>query len=372
MTRLVAFDSTSARGNRAIADDVASLLDGAGITVERFATEDGERVTLLGRLGPEPDESGAGLVLCGHLDCVPATEPEWTSDPFTLTERGDTLVARGSCDMKGFDAIAIGAMLDRAASPPDAPLWILLTDDEEVGSLGAKRLVETWPAGRPWPKSVLIGEPTSMRAIRLHKGHLKLRVTTRGRAAHSGSPHLGANAIAPMIPIAAALESLRAELVEERVESSPSFSKVPFVALNIARIDGGVAANVIPETCTLDVGVRPLPGQDVGALQERLEATIRGAAVGDVEIVTTGDNPPLATSAEAPLVQALDGTDDGASFSSDGGWLARGFDLDCVLCGPGSIEVAHRPNEFVPIAELEASESMVGSLIDRFCGGGAS
>lgn len=372
--RLVSFDSTSVRPIAPIAAFCADRLDRSDVHLERFASADGSRVELLARRGPEPAGDGRGLVLCGHLDCVPAQEPEWESDPFRLVERDGSLFARGACDMKGSVAIAINAFLEADPASLDAPLWILLTSDEEIGSCGAARFVDAFPPDRPRPRSVLIGEPTSLRAVRMHKGHLKMQVTMRGRAAHSGSPHLGSNAIEPMGPILVALEGLRRALAEERGETSAYFSAVPFVALNLARLRGGTATNVVPDACVLDLGLRPMPGDDAEELIERVFTTVHEAAgdrIEDLTVEVLGNNPPMLLAPEcavhAALAARLGQTESyGVSYSSDAGYLAAGLGFECVLFGPGAIEVAHRPNEFVPIEEFERAGRIVRGMVAGF------
>ena len=270
LARLIAFDTTSANSNLACVDFIAAYLDVPGVRLSRFPSPDGTKVNLLAETGPEVGPDRDGLLLSGHLDVVPATEPDWTSDPFTLTRAGDRFVARGACDMKGFDALAINAVRDVAAVGPGRSLALLLSYDEEVGSLGIADLAAQWPAERRLPRATLIGEPTSLRVVRRHKGHLKVRVTTHGRSAHSGSPHLGDNAIERMTPILADLDALRQAWRDEAWPSRASFPEVPYVALIPARLRAGTALNVIPDTCTLDLGIRLLPGTDAETFLQRV------------------------------------------------------------------------------------------------------
>ncbi len=366
LARLISFDTTSSRSNRACAEFVCAYLDQPGIALEQFVSDDAEKVTVLARVGRDPGADRAGLMLSGHLDVVPATEPEWTSDPFALKDCGETLVARGSCDMKGFDALAINRLRRAAEAQAPPTLWLLLSADEEIGSLGVKTFARDWPEGRPLPREVLVGEPTSLQPVRMHKGHLKLRLTVRGRSAHSGSPHLGDNAIERMIPVLVALESLRTALRDERGATSGFFGDVPFVALTLARLTGGVAFNVIPDGCTLDIGLRLLPGSDGPAMIERVRQVL--AECGPVEIEAMGENPPLLTADDTPLLATLNRclasqTGPGMDFSSDGGVLARDLDCACVLFGPGDIRVAHRPDEFLPRAEWERAGTVLDTII---------
>ncbi|MHC5003544.1 MAG: acetylornithine deacetylase [Planctomycetota bacterium] len=371
LARLVGFDSTSANPNRPIADAVCDYLDRPGIRLRVCPAPDESKVNVLAFAGPEagPDR---GLTLCGHLDVVPAGEPEWSSDPFTVVERDGALYGRGTCDMKGFVALAVNTM---AALEPDrlaAPLCLLLTCDEEIGCVGAQRLVERWPEDVTVPKSTVVGEPTSLRVVRLHKGHLTVRIEIAGRSAHSGSPHLGRNAIEAALPVLAALAALREELAAARVESSRFFPEVPFTALNVALIEGGTAINVIPDACIVQIGLRLLPGQSADEFVPRLERLVREAA-GDApaRMELLNASPPMELPQDATICRelcAMIGQTDsfGVSYASDAGVLRR-VGLESVLFGPGTIEVAHRPDEHVPLAELRRCREVLDELVARRC-----
>ncbi len=256
LRRLVAIDSTSALSNLPIAKELASYVEKSAARVEFLRAPDEEKANLLIRFGPEPEGDGRGLILSGHMDAVPAKEASWESDPFTLTERDDRYVGRGAADMKGFLAVATNAAL--TAEKLKAPLYLLYTYDEEVGTLGAKQFAESWRG--PLPRHCIIGEPTSFRAVRAHKGHLKLRITLTGRSAHSGYPHLGDNAIEKARPVLDGLTALRRELESEPTARAELFADAPYVPLNIATIRGGTAVYIVPDRLEIEVGIRLLPG----------------------------------------------------------------------------------------------------------------
>ncbi|MHC5024118.1 MAG: acetylornithine deacetylase [Planctomycetota bacterium] len=370
--RLVEFESVSRRGNLEIADFVCDYLDRPGVHVTRIDSADGTRRNVVAATGG-PARDGGGLVLSGHLDVVPADEPDWDSDPFKLEERADRYVARGACDMKGFVALAMNRFVRWAADSLVNPLMLALTYDEELGSLGAQRLAEVWGDRPPLPRATIIGEPTSLRAVRMHKGHVTMRIEVTGAPAHSGSPHLGQNAIEDAGRVLAALADLRAELEQERTETSEFFPTVPYPVLNVARIDGGAALNVVPDRCTIDVGLRPLPGQQSSALVDAVRGRVRAASSHrEIDVSVTHDNPPMLLPPEAPIYRTLcdllgQSETIGVSFASDAGFLRRRLGLETVLMGPGSIEVAHRPNEFVPIDEFRRAGRILDDLVPRLC-----
>lgn len=368
LARLIAFDSTSANSNIPIADFICDYLDCPHVHIQRQVNDDQTKVNLIARIGPQSNEDRAGLILSGHMDVVPATEPQWNTNPFQLIEHDGAWFGRGTCDMKGFLALAMNVFRSIDPASLKAPLMLIFTCDEEVGSIGAKHLAHNWPSDSPLPKSALIGEPTSLRAVRMHKGHLTLRITTRGKSAHSGSPHLGINAIEPAADIINALINLRKEFESRRTPTSEFFPQVPFPVLNIARITGGEAINIIPDHCSIDVGVRLLPGDDSDLAIQQVRA-----AVGDTaELQVLNDNPPMLLDDEnAPIHRALcqlisQTQSHGVSYASDAGWLSR-IGINCVLYGPGTIEVAHRPNEFVPIEEFNRAKQTVQQLVHHMC-----
>ncbi len=369
--RLVAFDTTSANSNLRMAEFLCGYLDRAGVRIDRNASADLKKVNLILRMGPDPGPDRRGLVLSGHMDVVPAGEG-WDSDPFILTAREDRYVARGAADMKGFLALAVNIF---AAAEPErltAPLALLLTYDEELGCLGAERMFRTWPGKDLLPRNTVIGEPTSLKVVRMHKGHMKLRVTLRGVNAHSGYPHLGVNAIEPAGRIITALAALREELEKERPPHSEHFTETPFAALNVAMISGGLAVNVVPDRCRIDIGLRPLPGMKPGLLAQRVEEAVRNAA-GRVrfDFEVSSDGPAMMLSEDAPIYRTLcrmTGQREtvGVSYGTDAGWFQQ-MGLDCAVFGPGSIEVAHKPNEFLPRAEFEQARIYLQRLVQESC-----
>jgi acetylornithine deacetylase len=366
LARLVAFDSTSHRSNLALADFIAGYVDRPGVRIARNPSADGTKANLVVTAGPD-DRSRRGLMLSGHMDVVPAGEAGWHTDPFTLSRVGDTFVARGACDMKGFLALALNRFATLNPGELRLPLALVLTYDEEVGTLGARRLAETWPDHDLLPRSAVVGEPTSLAVARMHKGHLRIRVTLTGTPAHSAYPHLGRNAIEPAGLVLQALARLNRELAAERPPHGELFGEVPFPNLNVGTIAGGVAVNVVPDRCVLELGVRLLPGMQTGAMIERVQAAVLSAAP-DANVEEAGISPPLLLDDRAAIHQELcrrtgqAGTR-AVAFATDAGWLAR-LGVECVVWGPGSIEVAHKPDEWLPLAEFVRAGQLLDGLLE--------
>lgn len=373
LARLIAFDSTSRFSNLPIADFIADYLDRPGIRIERNPSEDGDKVNLIVTVGPETDESRDGLMLSGHMDVVPAEEPEWQSDPFEMKRQDDRYVGRGTCDMKGFVALAINAAARADAQKLKAPLALILTFDEELGTLGAHHFMETWShSAKPLPRRGIIGEPTSLQVVRMHKGHAKATLTVKGRPAHSGYPHLGHNAIEVTSRAISALSRLRAQLESETGEHSPFFPEVPFVALNLATIHGGSAINIVPDSCVLELGYRILPGMQAKDFETRIREALEHALAGeDWSLEPLNHSPPMLLADDHDLYQtvcALNRQDEtvSASYATDAGWLQEsGF--ECLLYGPGNIGVAHKPNEWLPIDEFERCSKDLDTLVQHYC-----
>jgi acetylornithine deacetylase len=371
LTRLVAFDSSSQVSNRPIADFICDYLDEPDVRTYRNVAPAGDKVNLVIARGPRADDA-AGLILSGHLDTVPFGEPDWTSDPLVLTRRNGRLVGRGVCDMKGFLALAVHRFASLSEKVLRRPLVLVLTYDEELGTLGSRRLVEDWTGEEPLPRATVIGEPTSLSVVRLHKGHLKLRIIIQGRAGHSAYPASGINAIELAGRVIQRLAELARSLAAESAAEGALFGSTPHATVNLATIAGGVALNVIPERCVLEIGIRTMPGMAGSQVTERVRRAVEEAVgTGAAVVETIGDSPALGTSDLAPIHIALcdlvgqDGSR-AVSFASDGGWLQT-LGLDCVLWGPGAIEAAHRANEWLPIAVLERGGELLERLVHGWC-----
>jgi len=378
LARLVGFDTTSRNSNLPLADFVCDYLDRPGIEVVRNPSPDGEKANLVIFVGPEVEKGERqGLMLSGHMDVVPAEEPGWEGSPFTLRETEDRFIGRGSADMKGFLALAINRAARAAEGGLRHPLALVFTYDEEVGTLGARHLARTWESQnaeqpRPLPRHGIIGEPTSLEVVRLHKGHLKLRVSFQGKGAHSGYPHLGVNAIEPAGRVISALADLRHELEAERPELHELFPDVPFVALNVGQVQGGTAVNIVPEQCLVDLGGRVLPAMASKELETRVRQRVAEAA-GDspYTIEVLSDSPPLLLEDDAPICRFLSSLVSqeqtvSASYATDAGWIQH-MGVQCAVWGPGSIEVAHKPEEFMPKDEFAHGGNLLDQAIDHFC-----
>ena len=373
LRRLVAFDSVSGDEIGPIPWFVDDYCAAPDVRSFRHRYDDGRKVNLILRRGPQP-QGREGLMLSAHFDVIPAKEPEWESNPFELTPRAGRLYGRGTADMKGFLALAMNAFCAVPEAKLKSPLVLLLTSDEEIGTIGAQRLVASWMNEFPLPRATIVGEPTLARAVRLCKGHLKLRANVRGKAGHSGLPDRGENAIVRAAAVVELLAKTATRWRGWRNEHSQFFGECQFPVLNVGIIRGGVATNIIPAACTIDFGIRLLPGQrsedavrELDSLIAMLPPETRDACT--LEIIN--DTPPMLCPESAPIYREItrltrQTESIGVSYATDAGPLQQ-LDLDCVIWGPADIARAHRPNEYIDAAELAAFRPQLDAIIRAMC-----
>jgi len=370
--RLIAWDTVSHRPLTAMAGWLADRAEDAGMKVERFESAPG-KVNVVASAGP-PGSDGLGL--SGHMDVVPVEGQAWSTDPFRLSIQGDRLLGRGTCDMKGFIAASVEAIARLDLRSLRRELVLVWTHDEEVGCQGSAQLVsDLAAAGRRLPEAMVVGEPTSFRIAHLHPGHATLRIRCTGRPAHSSRPALGLSAIKIAGRVLAVLNEL--EVALEAVRGHEGVLDTPHTVMNVGRIRGGEAINIVPERCALDVGFRPLPGvafADIRAeLMDRLAPVIATVRLhgGDIAVDDVQCSEGLHTSASCGHVDLLrpHAVGDalvGVPFATDAGNLSA---LGCrsLVFGPGSIDVAHRPDEFLERKDLARTVDIVQDLIRRRC-----
>ena len=371
LAELIAFPTVSSRPVTAIAAWMSERCEALGFRIERFDDpEDAGKTNIVATIGP--DRPG-GLVLSGHMDVVPVAGQPWSSDPFVLAERDGRLYGRGTADMKGFLAATVRALSGIDRGDYQRPLVLVWTHDEEIGCHGSAHLAQTLlDDNRVLPQACLIGEPTDFRILRMHAGHVGVEVTLSGQAAHSAFPELGANTIEAAAMVVETVRSLAATLRAERHEVEGLDR--PWVPVNIARIEGGSALNIVPDHCVVQIGFRPLPGMGHEPIVERmvdaierlsLPAGTRGAV--NVLRVTPSLLTPEGTDLESLLRPHADDPRTGsAAFATDGGNLARVGSLPLVF-GPGSIEVAHQADEYIDGVALHRSVGVIAEIVRARC-----
>ena len=372
LSQLVAYPTVSRTPVDAIASALAQRAEDLGAKVDILETRPGTS-NVIARFGPR---GSGGLTISGHMDVVPATGQQWTSDPFELTEREGQLFGRGTADMKGFIAATMTALASLPLRKLRRELALVWTHDEEVGCIGAEALVDRWSSQvRDLPSDTWIGEPTDLQICRMHPGHCTAEITLVGRAAHSSRPGLGLSAIALAQRALAELEGLARHW--RTVRAFEELLEAPYTVLNVGIIRGGTAINIVPDQCVIQVGFRPLPGAAPDALFDELEDALTRVQQharfhgGDLITNRVQTGPALLTPEGTPLHRALcdhatTPTPAAAPFSTDGGHLQR-LGLECLVFGPGSIDVAHRPDEHIGLEALSSCVDSVKSVVQQMC-----
>ena len=370
--RLVAFDTTSRGSNLALIAHVERQLAGLGVASRRIANHDGSKANLLASIGPA---APGGVVLSGHTDVVPVDGQPWTSDPWVLTPKGDKLYGRGTCDMKGFLALALAAAPDFAAGGLKRPVHLAFSYDEEIGCLGAPDLIAEIAAKVPRPAAVIVGEPTNMEAVSAHKGIAAFRVIVSGKEAHSSQTHLGVSANMAAVRLMTSLSALAAKLEREADPASPFTPKWP--TLTIGLINGGTALNILARECVFVFDLRTPPGidpyeilADFFAEAEALDAEMKARFEGTGVVIERRSRTPAfaietggAAEAFARRLAGDNGPTRAVPYAAEAGQFQEaGYSV--VICGPGSIDQAHQPDEYVEISQMERGAAFMVRLVE--------
>ncbi|AZO81059.1 MULTISPECIES: acetylornithine deacetylase [unclassified Bosea (in: a-proteobacteria)] len=346
--KLVAFDTTSRRSNLDLVHWAADYLENAGARVRLTSDASGEKANILATIGPD---APGGLVLSGHTDVVPVDDQDWESDPFALASRDGRLHGRGAVDMKGFVAACLAAVPDWRARELRRPIHLALSYDEEVGCLGVPLLIADMLAHCPLPALAIIGEPTQMRIGLSHRGFYGYCSVFHGRAAHSSDPRLGTSAIEPAAAFVATLASFGKAECGERSGTT----------VNIGKIAGGSAINIVPERCEVIWEFRPPDEAGAGAVLAEVESLIAGLSRGvGVETTPLARVLPLDCAANSPAVAVAHKLGGlwppiAMPFGTEAGFFQQAG-IPALVCGPGSIAQAHQANEWIAGVELEAAD----------------
>lgn len=373
--RLIAYPTISSDSNMAMIADLADHLERVGGRVEVMADPGGTKANLIASFGPQ--EPG-GVLLSGHSDVVPVAEQPWTSDPFVMEERDGRLFGRGACDMKGFIAAMMTMAQRLDGSSLRRPLRFAITHDEEVGCLGARALIPELRARGIAPDIAVIGEPTEMRVIEGHKGCCEYTVRFSGLEGHGSAPDKGVNAVEYATRYVAHLMGLRGELMLRAPHDSPFVP--PWTTINIGALHGGVAHNVIASRAELEWEMRPIQTSDgdfvrsamAGFVEEDLLPMMQAIHPGArIDTAVIGEIPGfevMAENAARDLLARLTGANgaDVVAFGTEAG-LFQSLGTSVAVCGPGSIEQAHKADEFVSLDQLSACLAMLDGLTATLC-----
>lgn len=370
LRHLIAFPTISTDSNLAMIDFLATRLEGVGAKVEVHADPSGTKANLFATLGPEVD---GGILLSGHSDVVPVADQDWTTDPFEMVERDGRLYGRGTCDMKGFIAAAVAMAPFYAEKVKDRPIHFAFTHDEETGCLGAQALAQVLRAQGVRPGVAIIGEPTRMRIIEGHKGCYEYTTHFTGLEGHGSGPDRGVNAVEYAVRYVGRLLELK-EKLKARAPAKGRFDP-PWTTINTGALVGGVAHNVIPGKARVDWEMRPVQSGDADFVKEDLhhycthtllpamravmpEADIVTEVIGEVDGLIPADENEA-----RDIVAELTGANgaDTVAFGTEAG-IFQALGMSAVVCGPGSIEQAHKPDEYLALDQLEECLVMLERL----------
>jgi len=370
LARLIGFATVSRDSNLELIEFVRDYLHGLGVDCELIYNAERTKANLLATVGPRV---AGGIVLSGHTDVVPVDGQAWTVEPFSLSEAGGKLYGRGTADMKGYLASVLAAVPMFLASPLQRPVHLAFSYDEEVGCLGVRGLLEVLPQRIPAPALCLIGEPTELKPVLGHKGKLAMRCHVRGAPCHSAYAPYGVNAIEQAARLIGRLGDIGARLAEPQHHDArfdPAYSTV-----QVGVINGGTALNIVPADCRFDFEVRALPDFAPQAVADELQSYAEQALLPAMQAVNADTAirfekisayPGLATpadSAAAQLIARLCGSDDFSTvaFGTEGGLFDQAG-IPAVVCGPGSMDQGHKPDEFVSVEQMAACDRLMDRL----------
>jgi acetylornithine deacetylase len=370
LTRLIAFDTTSRNSNLELIAWVEDFLRQRGIASRRVANADGTKANLYASIGP--DVAG-GVVLSGHTDVVPVDDQPWSSDPWVLSERGGKLYGRGTADMKAFIALVLAHVDAARGAALKRPIVLAFSYDEEIGCLGAPALIAELAAQANKPSAVIVGEPTSMKVVSAHKGVRSFIVEVTGREGHSSLPDQGVSAVMEAVK----LMSLVADMSEEaRALTHPHF-KPPGPTMTIGKVDGGTASNILARRCSFIWDCRCPEMAQGDAIERRfravaaeVDASIKARAPeGGVTITRRSNTPGLTIERDSEaevLARALTGDNEtrAVAYAAEAGLFQRAG-MPAIICGPGSIEQAHQPDEWIERTQIEEGAAFMRRLIAR-------
>ena len=372
LDRLVGFDTTSRNSNLELINDVRQCLMNIGVESRLTFNEDKSKANLWATIGPKDK---GGIVLSGHTDVVPVDGQDWSSDPFALSERNGRLFGRGTSDMKGFVACVLAHAKRMANSDLTIPFHFAFSYDEEVGCTGVKGLVDDMEKNLPPPIAVIVGEPTSMQLIGGHKGGNGYLTEVIGIDGHSSLPDLGANAIFAASKIVVFLQQMQERL---KADGNPDSGFSPYyTTVDCGLISGGTAGNIIPAYCAVNWGFRNVPGDDPHALAQEVFDFAKNEIEPELKAVsqeagirhTTKFNvpgliPDESSHAEA-LIRHLTGLNHSGrvSYGTEAGHFQRAG-VPGVIFGPGSIEQAHLPDEYIDVTQIAECNDFLHTLTD--------
>lgn len=373
LDRLIGFDTVSRNPNIDLMRFIQGLLAEVGVEAELIPDSDGKKANLLATIGPR---DGRGVMLSGHTDVVPVDGQDWTKPAFRLTEEDGKYFGRGTADMKGFVACALAAGLKAAKRELKTPLHLAFSYDEEIGCQGVRSMIDLLRDAPVRPAMCIVGEPTSLTVATGHKGKIALKARCVGREGHSALAPLAMNALHLGCDLVSVLREVQDDLRECGAQDGDY--DVSYTTVHAAKMQGGVALNIVPNLCEVDFEIRNLAQDDpqkiLAGIRDRADeivARVRDhAPEASIEISENFSYPGLDTPGTAEVVGFVKSLTGGnatckVAFGTEGGLFSQELSIPTVVCGPGSMMQGHKPDEFVEVSQIERCDSMLDTLLDR-------
>ena len=373
LERLVAFPTVSRDSNLDLIAYVRDHLSTIGIDSLLVHNEDGRKANLWATIGPE---GVPGIVLSGHTDVVPVEGQAWSSEPFSLARRSGNLYGRGTADMKGFIACCLTAAENAARRTLHTPIHLAFSYDEEIGCVGVRRLLDLLKDAPVKPRLCIVGEPTLMQAVTAHKGKLGFRVTAHGLEAHSSLAPIGVNAIYMAADLIGAIRAIQQDIAANGRRDGDY--EVAYTTLHVGKMQGGEVMNIVPNRASFDFEIRYLPEEDAAAIVNRIKAAAETIAEGCRHVFAAArfdfmelqSYPAMNTPVDSEAVKFVHALTGGNStgkitFGTEGGLFQQALGTPAVVCGPGNIAVAHKPDEHVSEAQLALCDLMLERLVEK-------
>ncbi|MCP4486491.1 MAG: acetylornithine deacetylase [Gammaproteobacteria bacterium] len=373
--RLISYDTTSTTSNLELIDFVRNYLDGFSVHSMLVYNDDKSCANLYATIGAD---DVAGVMLSGHTDVVPTSGQNWHSDPYQIKTDDEAFYGRGACDMKGFIACVLAGVPQMATQKLATPLHLVFSYDEEIGCVGVKKLITAMQGFEVKPKIGLIGEPTNMAMVLGHKGKAAFQVEVTGSSCHSAYINSGVNAVEYAAELIAYIRKMN-DKVQQRQQRDDSYT-VPYSTFHVGNIKGGTALNIVPKLCLFEFEIRNLPQDDLDALVHEIKHYAQDVLLADmrqrfensrISFSSISNYPGLNTSRNSEVIaytqsiNPLNEFGDNASFGTEAGLFDQHLGIGSIVCGPGSIAQAHKPDEFVSRVQLQLCDQMIENLINR-------
>ena len=373
LEKLISFNTVSSNSNLDIISYCEKILKDAGAKITLIKNKEETKANLFATIGPVDQ---AGIILSGHTDVVPVTNQKWNTNPFELTEIDNKLYGRGTADMKSFVACALHAASKASSMNLRTPLHFSFSYDEEIGCVGVRSLIEMLKNSSTNPLFCIVGEPTSMQVMSGHKGKVNASVLIKGKEAHSALTTKGLNSIYLATEFIQGIQNIQTNLINNSTHDNDF--EVPYTTLQVGKIEGGVAVNIVPSSSSLLFEIRSLHSddpnlilKDIKILSEKIvKSHIDKFPDTEIDIKITSQYPALNTMKNSDVISFLNGLTgnnsvEKVSFGTEGGLFSNELNIETAICGPGSMNQGHKPNEYIEKAQIDLCDQMLENLLDK-------